>query len=547
MSVDTHAEVLWRGRWWTAGMPAPVESAIAARDGRLVARGESALDLVGPSTLVHDIGPGVAVPGFVDAHVHPVQGGLERMRCDLSEGRDAGEYLDTIAAYAQANPEQDWVLGGGWRLEAFPADGPTASTLDSVVSDRPVFLPNRDHHGAWVNSHALRLAGIDARTPDPPDGRIERDEAGAPTGMLHEGAMALVGRVAPKAATAEYVEALLGAQAYLHSLGITGWQDAIVGEYASMGDASGAYAACDADGSLTGRAVGALWWQRDRGLDQLDGLRESRERLAGRRFRATSVKIMQDGVPENFTAGMLEPYTDPCGCRSLGTGLSFVDPAELGKYVAELDAAGFQVHVHAIGDRAVREALDAIEVARDRCGRSDRRHQLAHIQVVHPDDVPRFGALDAVANMQPLWATHEPQMDDYTLPYLGAERGAWQYPFGDLLRTGARLACGSDWPVSTPAPLAGIHVAVNRSLPASQGEVCEPFLPDQALSLPVAMTAYTAGSAYANHADDTGRLDVDAMADVAVLDRDVFAGDPHEIGDANVVATWVGGEQVFAR
>jgi hypothetical protein len=289
-----------------------------------------------------------------------------------------------------------------------------------------------------------------------------------------------------------------------------------------------------------------LWWERDRGLEQLPELVAARSRLSGRRFRATSVKIMQDGVPETFTAAMLEPYTDPCGCRSLGAGMSFVDPVQLGEYVSSLDAEGFQVHVHAIGDRAVREALNAIEEARRRNGANDHRHQLAHIQIVHPDDVPRFGALDAVANMQPLWAAHEPQMDDLTMPYLGVERSGWQYPFASLHRSGARLAAGSDWPVTTPDPLAGIHVAVNRSLPPREGDVREAFLPEQALSLQTALTAYTGGSAYANHADDAGRLEVGALADVVLLDRDVFAGEAAAIAEASVLATWVGGEEVFA-
>lgn len=541
------ADVVWRGRMWSPGLDAPTESALAALDGRFVARGQEALDLIGPGTTVHEVGAGLLVPGFIDAHVHPVQGGLERMRCDLTEGRTAEEYLSTIAAYAREHPEREWILGGGWRLEAFPGGAPTAAALDAVVGDRPVYLPNRDHHGAWVSSAALRLAGIDERTPDPVDGHIVRDDAGRPTGNLHEGAGALVGRVIPADMADDQVEGLLVAQEYLHSLGITGWQDAIVGAHAGFADSSHAYTSLDGDGRLTARVVGALWWERERGLEQLPELIAARSRLSGRRFRATSVKIMQDGVPETFTAAMLEPYTDPCGCRSLGTGMSFVDPVELPTYVSELDAAGFQVHVHAIGDRAVRETLDALEEARRRNGPTDGRHQVAHIQIVHPDDVPRFGALAAVANMQPLWATHEPQMDDLTIPYLGAERSRWQYPFAGLERNGAHLAAGSDWPVSTPDPLAGIHVAVNRSLPPSEGEVREPFLPDQALTLQTAMTAYTAGSAYANHVDDAGRLEVGALADVALLDRDVFAGESAAIAEASVMATWVGAEQVFAR
>ncbi len=263
---------------------------------------------------------------------------------------------------------------------------------------------------------------------------------------------------------------------------------------------------------------------------------------------ASSVKIMQDGVPENGSAAMLDAYLDGCGCTTGNRGHSFVDPVELCRYVTLLDAHGFQVHVHAIGDRAVRETLDAFEAARSANGDSDRRHHIAHLQIVHPDDVPRFGALGVAANMQPLWATYEPQMIDLTIPVIGEERAAWQYPFGELARTGAWLAAGSDWPVSSADPLAGVHVAVNRRTPRSVGEPEDrAFLPTQALDLATALTAYTRGSAHLNHLDDAGRLEVGALADLAVLDRDPFAHPVEEIGDARVVATYVDGEQVFTR
>ncbi|MDQ4008436.1 MAG: amidohydrolase family protein, partial [Actinomycetota bacterium] len=213
-----------------------------------------------------------------------------------------------------------------------------------------------------------------------------------------------------------------------------------------------------------------------------------------------------------------------------------------------LDAEGFQVHVHAIGDRAVRETLDAFEGALAANGHRDHRHHMAHLQVVHPDDVARFGALHVAANMQPLWATYEPQMVDLTIPVLGEERAGWQYPFAGLARTGATLAAGSDWPVSSPDPMAGTHVAVNRRTPASVGAPEDrAFLPDQALDLETALTAYTRGSAYLNHLDDGGRIEPGAVADLAVLDRNPFDAPAEEIGDAQVVATYVDGEQVFSR
>ena len=238
--------------------------------------------------------------------------------------------------------------------------------LDALVPDRPVFLINRDHHGAWVNSRALELAGVDANTPDPVDGRIERDHDGHPTGMLQEGAMALVSKLLPATTEADLLAGLLRAQALLHSLGITAWQDAIIGTKAGVGDVALAYAAATGTDRLTGRVVGALWWQRDKGLEQLDELLEARDRLSIKGFQATSVKIMQDGVAENHTAAMLSPYLRGCSCGAGGDhdGISFVDPVALRDYVTVLDHHGFQVHFHALGDRAVREALDAVEAAR---------------------------------------------------------------------------------------------------------------------------------------------------------------------------------------
>jgi hypothetical protein len=224
-----------------------------------------------------------------------------------------------------------------------------------------------------------------------------------------------------------------------------------------------------------------------------------------------------------------------------------VDPADLAEHVTRLDAAGFGVHVHAIGDRAVREALDAFEAARAANLVSPGRHHIAHLQVLHPDDIPRFAQLSVTANIQALWAAHEPQMDDLTIPFLGPERAARQYPFGALLRAGARLAAGSDWAVSSANPLEGIHVAVNRAFPPEPGEpAAEPLLPGQALTLAEAMAAYTAGSAYVNQLDETGAIAAGYLADLVVLDRDPFAAPPGEIAAATVALTYVEGERVYA-
>ncbi|MFZ0324447.1 MAG: amidohydrolase [Actinomycetes bacterium] len=531
----------------------PHTGAVAVSDGQIVAVGSEAdvNELRGSATEVVDLQGGLVTPGFHDAHVHPVYAGAQMIQCDLHDIVTQDASIAAVAAYARAHPDLEWIQGGGWSMEAFPGGTPTRQMLDAVVPDRPVFLPNRDGHGGWANSEALRRAGITAETPDPVDGRIERDADGEPSGTLQEGAMALVSKLLPEQSEADYDRAFDAAQAYLFSLGITGWQDAIVGAVNGRPDNLEAYLRADGDGRLKARVVGALWWDRERGAEQIPELVERRAAGRGNRFRATSVKIMQDGVAENFTAAMIEPYLDSCGCTSSNAGISFVEAKALRDYVTALDAEGFQVHFHALGDRAVREALDALEAALDANGPNDHRHHLAHIQVVHPDDIPRFARLGALANMQPLWAAHEAQMDELTIPYLGEPRWRHQYPFGDLQRSGARLVGGSDWSVSSPDVLWGAHVAVNRIAPP-EGERgadgAEPFLPEQALSLATALTAYTSGSAYANHLDaQVGTVEVGKRADLVVLDRDPFAGDPGDIHATRVRSTYVDGELVFTQ
>ena len=490
------------------------------------------------TTEVVDLEGGLLLPGFTDAHVHPIQGGLERLRCDLSAHSTREEYLATIKEYADTHPDAEWILGGGWAMPAFPGGTPTAADLDRVVPDRPVYLPNRDHHGAWVNSRALEIAGVDEHTPDPPDGRIERGADGRPSGTLHEGATALVSRYLPRTTGSDHYAALMAGQAYLHSVGVTSWQDAIVGAYSGMDDPASTYEIAAANGDLRSYVVGALWWERRLGVEQVDDLVRRREAMTGGRFRATTVKIMQDGVAENGTAAMLSPYLDRCGHPTDNSGHSFLTADAIKDAVASLDAAGFQVHVHAIGDRGVREALDAFEGLE----RLDRRHHIAHLQVVHPDDVRRFAGLGVAANLQMLWACLDEQMVDLTLPFLGAERSRWQYPFGDLARAGARLVAGSDWPVSTPDPLQAIQVAVTRVEPGTDGE---PFLPGQVLTLEQAFAAYTSGSAWVNHRDDAGTLRPGSVADLVVLDRDPFAGKPQDVGSARVVSSWIDGSAVY--
>lgn len=493
-----------------------------------------------------DLAGGLLSPGFVDSHLHPAMGGLELGQCNLVPASGREECLAIIRDYVAAHPEDEWIVGGGWQMSWFPGGTPTRELLDEICPDRPVSLANADHHGTWVNSLALQLAGITAETPDPIDGRIERDEEGNAAGTLHEGAAYLVDELRPAYSFEELYAALLRAQQHCFELGITGWQDAAVVDRDGV-DHLDVYRQAIESGDLKARVSGALWYERERGEPQVDDLIARRATVVADPavFDAGTVKIMVDGIAENFTAAMSKPYLDACGHETGNSGLSFVDPEALKRVVSRLDASGAQLHFHALGDRAVTEALDALQVAVEANGEGDNRHSLAHLQIVQSRDVERFAEVSAVANIQPYWARNEAQMTELTLPFLDPDLAARQYPFHDFVERGVRLAGGSDWPVSSANPLAGMQVAVTRIAEIAE-EAKEPFIPEQAISLVDAWDAYTIGSSYLNHRDHlTGSIEVGKLADLVVLSSDPFSTEPRSITKSRVVSTWIGGEQVY--
>jgi hypothetical protein len=530
--------LLTGGTVFTADAAASVAEAVLVRDGRIAAVGASGdvAALAGPGARVLELEGRTVLPGFQDAHCHPAESGVDLGRCVLNDAHTREDCLETIARYVADHPELEWIEGAGWSLDSFENGTPGKADLDAIVPDRPAFFINRDGHDGWANSRAIELAGITAATPDPSGGRIARDERGEPQGTLHEEATHLVWDLFPPTTPEEWEAGVLRAQALYHSLGVTAWQDANVREPGHLA----AYRAVAERGELTMRVEGNLRWERDRGVEQLDDLLEWRAGASVGRLRLRGAKIFVDGVLENLTGALLEPYVD-----SDDHGISMFSPEELERAVVLLDAHGFQVHMHTIGDRAVRDALDAVEAAERANGRRDSRHHLAHLQLVHPDDLPRFAALGVAANVSPLWACRSAYVDELTEPFIGPERSARMYPFASLVRAGARLAFGSDWAVSTNDPLPQLEVAVTRIAPETRE--LEPLLPDEALDLPTALTAFTANAAYVNFLEaETGTVEPGKLADLVVLDRDVLDPGAGPLGDARVLLTLVEGETVHA-
>jgi predicted amidohydrolase YtcJ len=530
--------VFVNGPVFTAGPARSFARAIAVTGDRISAIGDEKTvgETVGAETRVVDLAGRMLTPGFQDAHCHPGSSGLDLLRCSFEGCRNADDAIAYVARYAADNPDLPWILGGGWAQTWFPRGCPPKEALDSVVPDRAVLVYNADGHGAWANSMALRMAGIDGSTPDPADGRIERTEGNEPQGTLHEGATGLVEELIPEVSPDELRAGLLAGQDYLLSKGVTAWQDAHVDLATHT-----AYRRLADSNELIGTAVGALWWHRSGGMEQVEEMEQMRSEPLGH-YLPKTVKIMLDGVVENHTASMLEPYLDGDGSPTDNTGIDFIEPGLLREIVTELDRRGFSCHFHAIGDAAVRSGLDAVEAARVANGWTRTRHQISHIQVVHPDDIPRFSRLGVAANAQALWAQDGEDQAVLTRPFLGAERAGWQYPFGSLLRAGTTLAMGSDWGVSTADVMDQIDAAVTRS---NHDEPDRPLLNEsERITFLDALSGFTAGSAYVNHLEGTrGTLALGMLADLAVLDSDPTRGG--HIRDASVAMTVVGGRVVY--
>jgi predicted amidohydrolase YtcJ len=430
---------------------------------------------------------------------------------------------------------EDWVVGGGWALPVF-ADGlALKETLDAATGGRPAYLSSADGHSAWVNTKALAIAGVTAATKDPENGRIERKPDGEPVGTLREAAMSLVGKHVPAPTAALRRQGLRLALAKLAAAGVTAVQEASASR-ASLET----YREAEREGELTVRVTAALATDDGRGPEQVDEMERLRAEFASPRLRPVAAKIFADGVIEGRTAAMIEPYLDRPGFR----GEPNLPAERLATLVRRLAAGGFHVHVHAIGDRAIRETLDAMEGAAAERARGDLRFQIAHAQLIRPEDVRRFRRLGVIANFQPLWAYADPYMRDLTWPALRRELWPSMYPIRSVARTGAVLAFGSDWSVTSLNPLEIVQVAVTRQSPDE--EPIEVMQPEERIDLPEALAASTIGAAYAMGLEkEAGSIEPGKRADLVVLEQNLFDVPARRIGRTRVLMTLVEGRPVY--
>lgn len=535
--TSPNADLILRGGTvFTADRSRSFAEAVSLRNGEILAVGtDSEIEATaGPKTELIDLHGRLLIPGFQDAHLHAVGGGLDLIGLDLRTSDTAAAKKAAVRRYLDRNPGLSWIRG--WGIPVAGPESPGELGLPGI--GRPAVIFDQSGFRAAVNSAAIRAAGLEPRSDN---------------GEAIEGARLKAVRAAiPPTSDEELHRGLMAAEQHLLALGVTAWQDAGLGAW-KMGDdiyeigqdTYDVHVAAGLRGDLTARIAGAIWWDRHSDESQLEQI-EARRGTFGR-FRCETAKIQQDGIIEERTAALFDPYSDSPG----NTGESFVDPELLPGIVAELDRRNFQVHMHGIGDRGITECLDALAFAAEQNGVRDLRHHIAHLQVPTASDIERLRDLSVTANMQPLWAMRSREMTTESFPALGPTRAAGQYPMGTLHRTGVKLAFGTDWAWTSADPILGIHVAVNRTAPPGYPDVEEadrerPLDPDERIGLADAITAYTHGSAFVNHLDDrTGTIEAGKCADLVVIDRDLFEGPPEEIGAARVDLTLVDGEVVY--
>jgi len=550
IAAEAADTVLYGGAVYTVDAARTWAQAVAIRGNEIVFVGmdRDIDEFIGDNTTTINLNGKMLLPGFQDSHVHPVTSALNSYMCSLFGLPGVDAYLERIRECVDKYSDAEWIHGAGWSHRYFPeGNKPTKHMLDIIVADVPLTLTSYDGHSLWANSKALQMAGVDSDTEDVSFGEVVRfDDSREPTGLMLEGpAQELVMSAKPPYTAEQVYDALLYVQHYLNSLGVTSVQDAIVEiDNDGLYGVFPAYERAARSGDLTLRVVGALYWNPAKGLEQIAEFKQARSRSIGR-FHAGSVKIWQDGVMHTHTSRLLDDYKDMPGQK----GMTMIPTEQLNELVAALDAEGFQIHFHADGDGAVRECLDAIEYAITANEPRDRRHHIAHIELIDPADIVRFRQLGVVANVQPMWSTSKAYISDLIDVKIGKERSRWLEVNKSFLEEGVTVVYGSDWYVTSPDPMDLIEAAVTRIRPSLPLEVkveSEPILPYENVGVADAIASYTINGAYVNHQDTTtGSIEVGKLADLVVLDGNLFDVPAVRISEVKVLLTFLDGELVF--
>ena len=539
LAAETADTIITNARVYTVNPQQKWAEAIAVRADKIIFVGDakSAESYKGPSTKVIDAKGKLVLPGFTDCHVHFMSGSLGLTQVDLTGANTIEEIQKRVKDYAAAHPTLPWVTGMGWQYPTFGATAlPNKKILDDVLADRPVYLVAYDGHSSWANSKALAMAGIDRNTPDPPNGKIVRDANGEATGALKEAAGDLVERLMPKPTREERLTALRKGLHEANRLGV-------VRVHSAGGDFEylDLYDELRKNGELTVRQYIAYFLDPpELKPEAIEKIEQARKKYNDEWISGGAVKTMLDGVVEAHTAAMLGTYADDTS----QSGKLFWDPDKYKQAIAELDKRGLQIFTHAIGDRAVRTALDAYENAQRTNHSTDDRPRIEHIETITAEDIPRFGKLGVIASFQPLHTDPNEDTLKVWAVAAGPDRVSRAWPWRSVESTGGKLAFGSDWPVVTISPWPGVQNALTRQ--TAEGEPAGGWVPKERINIEDAVRGYTLGAAFAGRREKTeGSLETGKLADVIILSKDLFTIEPPDILNEEVLVTMVGGKVVY--
>jgi predicted amidohydrolase YtcJ len=528
-SAPPAALVVSNTRIWTGNAEQPWAEALASRDDRIIALGSTAQmrEFIGNGTEVIDAAGGMVVPGFIDTHVHFIAGGSGLASVQLRNAATPDEFRRLIAAFASTLKPGEWILNGTWDHKNWGGELPRRDWIDELTPDNPVWIFRLDGHMALANSLALKLAGVDADTPDISGGEIVRDAEGLPTGILKDNAMSLLDSAVPPAGDAQLDREARAAMRYMAANGVTSVHD--MASWQSLATYRRAHAA----GQMITRIYSVMPlsdWQKLRDEVAANGRGDQWLRIGG-------LKGFMDGSLGSHTAAFLQPFTD----APEDSGLLINELDDMRRWIEGADAAELHVMVHAIGDRAIRDLLDIYLDVSDKNGARDRRFRIEHAQHIHPQDIPRFAVQDIIASMQPYHAIDDGRWAE---DVIGPERALSTYAFRSLMESGAHVSFGSDWDVAPATPIEGIYAAATRR--TLDGANPDGWVPAQKISVEQALRAYTSEAARASFEENIkGSLMPGMLADFVVLDRDLTAIAPETIRDTRILRTVVGGRTVF--